>query len=684
MMTGFTGCIPEQGVRAAKVTHAYSAIFPHSVDDMDLRVQEVTAQVLSSRDALLHDPTNTFAATFGVLDEFGKQLDICASVLHATTMTHPDALMRARASELIVQLGEFSVREISHHVPLYERLQRAVSAFDYTALKKDQQLCVTEVMDAYRRNGCAAAPEVRQRISEILKELSQLSVEFQNAVNSDDRTIIVRDDELAGIPERIKASFERDEKGCYVLHTDYPTVDAVMESCSVSETRRKMRDAFIHRAYPDNITRLQRVAALRDELASLTGYPSYAASDIDQKMAKTPERVRTFLDVLDKATRSLAEEELSYLRAYKPDDVVLDENGLFNPWDMGYVREYIQRTYNAVDESVVAEYFPAEHALQEMLRIYEEFFNISFTQEPIPAGTLWADDLYLASVTDAHGVVRGRIIMDLYPRAHKYTHACMMQVIPAQKTPDNTFIPAVIMVIANFPRPHNGVPGLLKRRDVLTFFHEFGHALHGVLGATELAGFSGTNVKRDFVELPSQMLEEWLWEPTMLKRVSKHYVTGEPLPDELIERIVARRRLDQGGLWVQRQIGLSRVSLEYFGPQTRSPQELYIAMMQGVISGARLDKEAPFMASFGHLLGYGSCYYSYLWALVFARDLFDVIKQEGLLNPAVGQRYVSCILAPGGSQDPYDMLRAFLGREPREEALADALAALPLPTIQAA
>jgi thimet oligopeptidase len=229
------------------------------------------------------------------------------------------------------------------------------------------------------------------------------------------------------------------------------------------------------------------------------------------------------------------------------------------------------------------------------------------------------------------------------------------------------------VVLANFPAPSPDKPALLKLGDVRTFFHEFGHALHALLGATSIVSLSGTNTKTDFVELPSQLLEEWLWDHKILKRISCHYKNGSALSDDLIDRIVQLKHFSTG-YFVQRQAYLACVALSYYNSTTKTDlhnlmQELY----HTIITHVTYPEETHFYASFGHLYGYGAKYYGYLWSNVFAQDLFAVIKKEGLTNQTVGKKYVTSILKPGGTQDPTDMLISFLGRKPTSDAFFAAM-----------
>ena len=243
-----------------------------------------------------------------------------------------------------------------------------------------------------------------------------------------------------------------------------------------------------------------------------------------------------------------------------------------------------------------------------------------------------------------------------------------MSIVPALKDSHGNILPSVGLVMTNFSRAHGDRPALLKRSEVITFFHEFGHALHALLGATELASFSGTNVKTDFVEMPSQMLEEWLWDPAILKRISSHYQTNESLPDTIIVDLISLKQFGKAD-YILRQGYLAALSLAYYQPGAdKDPYAIMHDLQQKLTQGQHFDPEDRFYASFTHLNGYGPKYYGYLWSKVYALDLFSAIKPHGLTNKEIGTKYTDLVLAKGGSQEPIKLLEDFLGRKPSTDA----------------
>lgn len=647
-------------------------LFPKTPQDITESVGPYREQTRKAIEDIIAipDAERTFANTAKALDDITSRADLVIKegAFAVTEYLHPEKEMRDAAHEAVLSISTFFVDHVSNNKRLYHAFKAYAEGNNARTekLTDEQRYYVQETMIDFKRAGLDLPDDVLDQVCTIKKELTKLAQEFDRNIAEDNRTVVVAREELAGLDDEFIASLKKNEDGAYLLSMDYPTYFRVMEHGEVEGTRKKLYEAFSNRAYPKNEQLLKQIIALRDQLAKLIGYDSFAALSIDQQMARTPERAASFLQDLMAKACVKADRELDELLRELPSCVTLNDEGKVKAWDMGYIKARYKEKNFAIDERKIAEYFPMQHTIDALLEIYHQFLGVRFQEVPISG--MWHEDVRLIEVYDKSDTKLGYLFLDLHPRPNKYTHAAHAGVVPAIQLPDGRRLPAVSVVMANFPKPTGDKPALLMRSDVKTFFHEFGHALHALLGATQLGGFSGTSVKTDFVEMPSQMLEEWLGDREILKKVSSHYKTGERLSDALIEKIIALKRYDSG-LFVQTQGCYSLLSLNLYkeGAQ-KDPYAILHELLAQVHPRVLYGPEYRMYASFGHLTGYGAKYYGYLWSKVFALDLFHEINKKGLLNHEVGACYVQDILMPGGSKDPNELLKNFLGREPSQDA----------------
>lgn len=647
------------------------SLFNVTVDDIATQTSLYIAQAQKMVDAIvaIPDDQRTYANTAQALDEVASlsNLAIAQRLYEALELLSPDDNIRNAAHDAYIKIQAFWVDHVISNKGLYNAfLTYEARGLEYENLSEQQRYFVAHTMDDFKREGLSLPDETLAQVNALRKELAALSADFDRNIAQDNRSITVAREELGGLEEDFISTLTRTDDGLYVLGVDYPTFFRVMENCSVAQTRKKLSGAFNNRAYPANDVLLKQIIIKRDELAQLLGYTDFAHCDIDDQMAHTPEKAQSFLmDLVQKSSEKI-KSEIALLTENLPLSVELTQDGKIQPWDFAYLENSYKKTHFNLDEQKIAEYFPMEKTIAELLDIYRQFFSIEFQEDQ--ATGLWHEDTRVVRVLNKDGELLGTLILDLFPRANKYNHAAHTTIIPATHQSDGTRIADVSIVIANFQKPTATQPSLLKRAEVQTFFHEFGHALHAILGATEIASLAGTHTKRDFVELPSQMLEEWLHDKDILKKVSGHYVTGQPLPDDIIDTIIQLKNLTSG-YFVTRQAYLSLIALSYFGQgEDKDPYTIMKQLYTTMLSHMAFNEENHFYASFGHLTGYGAKYYGYLWSKVFALDLFATIKQHGLLNPEIGSKYVKEVLSKGGAQDPNELLYNFLGREPNAQA----------------
>ncbi len=648
-------------------------LFPKTPAEIEKKKKEIIKSTEDSIKEILkvNDAERTFENTVRALDYAYSKIGVTSAILHTIEMTHPSEEIRTAAHSAIVEMQQWLVDNVTYNQNLYQAFKKFVE-INKEPLSDEENFYITEALRDYEKIGLNLPLEQQELLKKNSKELSEKSLNFDTNINNDNSFITATKEELDGVDQSLIDGLKKNDEGLYIVGVDYPTFFAVMQNAKNSETRRKLWYAFNNRAYPANEALLNDVIALRDERAKILGFESYAHLNIDDAMAKNPETVESFLAELVRRGSKKATQEIEVIKQNLPSTMVAPENGQFNPWDWGYILNQYKKEHLTIDEENIKEYFELNNTLAQLLSIYEEFFSIKFEQLPIKSHDFWHEDVTLVGVYDLEKKLIGYIILDLYPRANKYNHACQIDIIPAFKTPQLQS-PAVAVVIANFPKPTGDRPSLLKRDDVITFFHEFGHALHSLFGSTSMIGFSGTRVKRDFVEMPSQMLEYWMWQPEMLKRVSKHYKTGEPLSDEIIEKLQKLKTFDAGDQLL-RQVYFSYLSLAFYlqgkNKNVQLIKDKYAEFTRPYIANTPNEH---FESSFGHLMGYGAGYYGYQWSKVYAADLFGMIKEYGLTNPEIGKRYKDIILARGGSIEPDKLLVEFLGRAPSTKAYFDDL-----------
>jgi thimet oligopeptidase len=650
-------------------------LFPKSVSEIQEGVAQAIELAQKNLDEIknIEDEKRNFENTARALDIALEKFSAISSPVNILQMVTTDDKVREACSEAITQLDNFAV-DILLDVELYKAFKNYV---DINSKKEDlndeQKYYLVESIKDFERSGLNLPSEELEEVKKLKKQIAKLSLDFSTNIAKDQSKIEVGCDELAGLNEEFISNLKKSDEGKFILGCDYPTYFEVTQNCSVESTRKALYLIMNRRAYPQNIKILEEIIDLRDDLASKLNFESYAAIDLDPQMAKKPKISEKFLLDLSKKVQNKAKKEITTLKENLPEGVVLTADGKIQPWDLSYVKNQYKKKSFDIDEREIAKYFPMEKAVQGIFDIYQQFFGLKFKISDVK--NAWHEDVQLIEVYQKdNNELRGYIFLDLYPRKNKFSHACMCDVVSCVKYKDSKTgevvkRPAVIVVIANFPKSTKTKPSLLKHDDVVTFFHEFGHAMHGVLGRTQMTSFAGTNTKTDFVEVPSQMLEEWMWDKDILQKISSHYQTGESLSADLIEKKLKLKKIDHGGYFVSRQVTLSLISLDCFKKGKNKDtdkiiRDLYLKFDVGI----RFEPKTHFQTSFGHLTDYAAKYYSYMWSKVFALDLFDYVKKYGLLNYEVGKRLIDEVLGKGGSEDPDKLLIKFLGREPNQEA----------------
>jgi len=605
----------------------------------------------------------TFENTMLPLDRISDALSRANARYAFMGYVHPEKEVRSAAKEAEEKLETFGV-EMVFRDDLNAAVQQYADTEEAKALQGERARFIEFTLRDLRHAGHDLSPEARARVKERTQRLVELGVRFQENIDEWEDHIMVTRDELEGLPPSFAESLDTDEEtGKLKVTLAYPHVIPFVENARRRDLREELSFKFNTQAVDANRKILEEALSLRREIAEEFGVSSWAHHRLEERMAKDPERVTAFYDSLIPPLSTQGESDIAAMAELLAAD---HDDRQVQTWDWRYYDTQQRRTDYGVDPFEVAEYFALDSVLGGLFDLVQETFGLEFREVPDPDG--WHPEVRLFAIHDAGtGEELSHFYLDLFPREGKYGHAAEFPLIMSRRLEDGSYQNPVCAMVANFTKPTASAPSLLQHGEVETLFHEFGHVLHQNLGRTELARFAGTNVERDFVEAPSQIMQHWVWRADVLRRFARHHETGEPIPDRLVEQLVAARQLN---------VAIHQLRQLQYGwwDQTMHGTEPEVDLDQILREGARLGllpfHEGTFsLASFGHLMGgYDAAYYGYMWSEVFGDDMFSRFEEEGVTNPQVGMAYRREVLEKGGSVDANEMLTRFLGREPENTA----------------
>lgn len=536
--------------------------------------------------------------------------------------------------------------------------QVAAAKKSVTAKNAYQSKTTQMWLDSFKRSGAALPANRRMEFVRLSNQLTDLQNKFSQNLGNDDTTIVITPAQAASLPKDFVANFKKSGSD-YVVPVNESTVSQFLDDERDEGARKAYVMAYNNREAGPNTQLLEQAIAVRDRLAHLLGYQSWAAYQLSDRMAKSPPKVMTFLNELDAKLLAKSHEEVQTLTALKAKDTG-NPNAVLQPWDFSYYDNQLRKTQYAVDQNEIRQYFPVQHTIDSVLNIYHTLLGVDFKQ--VTPSDAWNPEVIEYEVSDTKtGRLIGTTYFDLYPRPGKYGHFANWPLLPVRELANGTFRPPIAAIVGNWPQPAPGKPALLSHDDVVTFFHEFGHNMAALLSTAPYETLSNGFV-RDFVEAPSQMLENFVWQPQVLKQISSNWKTGQPLPDSLIDSLIRSRYVDDA-YSTTRQIMYAEIDMTYHssGPHVDTTAVWY-KLSQELTPLPSPDGTHP-QASFGHLMGgYDAGYYGYLWSKVYAQDMFTAFLQGGLENPAVGTRYRQDILEPAQTYDPDIEVQHFLGR----------------------
>lgn len=592
--------------------------------------------------------------------EINHDLEVFDLLLHASPDKDVRDTAKACFDEVIKELVDLEYDEDMYRA--MKELRRASPT-----LGPVEEKLLADTLREYRRMGFETSFETREALKRLSKESQKREADFQKNIQDWEDYILLKKDELKGLPETFVNGLEQTSDGKVKVGIDIAEYSVFLENSELPEKRKELMDKSLRKGGPQNISLLKELLGIRAERAGLLGYPSYAAYQIEEQMAKSADRALSFENNLLERLREGLRAELAELSELKRKATGKPDAEL-EYFDVAYYANQLKKTKFQVDDEKVREYFPLPKVFVGMLEIAGRLFGLQFEKTTGYPG--WHPDVELYAIRDIGGSILAYFFTDFFPRQGKWKHFGAFTIKKGHRLSleDERYATPISGIVANFSKPAPGRPALLQHNEVETLFHEFGHILHQTLTAAEYPSQSGTSVAIDFVEMPSQIMESWVWDKEMLGLISEHYLLpGTRLPEELLNSMMAAKR-HMIAYDKSRQLLFGLFDLTLHGAsRPEDPVGLYNKFYSD-ITGLRPPENNLFPAGFGHLVGYASSYYSYMWSEVYAHDLFARFKNEGLLNPKTGADYRAWILEKGSSMEEMELLRGFLGREPNSEA----------------
>ena len=652
------------------------------------QVQPAVTQAIADckqkiKDVLSQRDPHTWDSLIAPLEEVNDRLArIWSPVSHLNSVLNSEALREAHDACLPL-LSEFQTY-VGQHEGLYQAYRELAESDDFPLLSGAQRKEIQNTLRDFRLSGIGLSAEAQQRYGEIQAHLSELASRFSNNVLDATQgwSKLVSDEaELAGLPQSAQAAARQlaEHKGQqgWLFTLDIPSYLPVMMYADNRALRAELYEAFTTRASEqgpnagkwDNSAIMTELLSLRRELAQLLGFGNYAELSLATKMADKPEQVVGFLTDLAAKSLPQGKAELEEIRTFAAEQHGQHE---LAAWDIPYYAEKLKQHKFSISDEQLRPYFPANRVVKGLFEVVRRVFGIK-VRERLGIDT-WHPDVRFYDIFDAEDELRGSFYLDLYAREHKQGGAWMDVCLGRRYRQDGSLQKPVAYLTCNFNGPVDGKPALFTHNEVVTLFHEFGHGIHHMLTQVDVAGVAGINgVAWDAVELPSQFLENWCWESEALAFISGHHEKGEPLPADLLEKMLTARNF-QAAMQMLRQLEFALFDFrlhQEFDPANPALIPTLLAEVRSQVAVLTPPAFNRFQHSFSHIFagGYAAGYYSYKWAEVLSADAFSRFEEEGIFNPATGQSFLKNILEKGGSKEPMELFRAFRGREPKVDAL---------------
>jgi len=664
---------------------AFSQIKPEHVKPaVEEAIKQCKATIATS---LANNEKYTWANLVMPLDDADDVLEkLWSPVSHMNSVISNDELREAYESclPLLSEYGTF----VGQHEALYKAYQGIKDSDEFAQLSTAQQKVITNALRDFKLSGIALNDDDKKRYGEIVSRLSELSSGFSNNVLDATQafTVNIKDEkELAGLPDSAlaaaKALATSKELSGYSFTLDYPSYLPVMMYCDNAALREQLYTAFVTRASDqgpnagkfDNSEIMNELLALKHELALLLDFNNYAEHSLATKMANSTQEVMSFLEDLAVKSQHQGEQDFNELTQFAQEEFGQSD---LQAWDLAYYGEKLKQSRYAISDEQLRPYFPKDTVVKGLFEVVHRLFGLTVSERQ--GVDVWHKDVNFYDVFDANNNLRGSFYLDLYAREKKRGGAWMDDCVGRRELTDGNIQFPVAYLTCNFNGPVGDKPALFTHDEVVTLFHEFGHGIHHMLtqiNASSVAGING--VPWDAVELPSQFLENWCWQPEALAFISGHYETGEPLPQALLDKMLAAKNF-QSAMQMLRQLEFSIFDFTMhasYDPESDNSQHIQqtldkVREKYAVIKTPSFNR---FQHGFGHIFGggYAAGYYSYKWAEVLSADAFSLFEQQGIFDEATGQSFLNNILEKGGSEEPSELFKAFRGRAPKIDALLE-------------
>lgn len=638
-----------------------SALEERAAKELDINLNFLAAIPADRRD---------FTNTVRALEDAYTSYWFVPKNLSLLSYFHQDSAVRDAAANLEA-IGVDKKLSVFARKDVYKALKEYADT--NPQLNHEDMRLLSKWLERFERAGMALSEKDAEAYAQLNTERLNKITRYNINLNNYKDELVVGREELDGLGETYINRLERTKDGKYIVTLKYPDYNPFMSSAKSEKARKALQEKFARRGGKENVKLLEDTVELRRKQAALLGFKRYPDYVLPVRMAKNYETLEAFLKNLQKEVTPLAQDEMkAYLKLQE--ETTGQQADEMTAWNLPYWSNQYKKKYYQVDDDKIKEYFPADKVISGMFEVFGNLFGITFTQADLP---VWHPEVVVYQIKDKKtGELISNFYLDLFPRDGKYTHAATWSFVDRFELPDGHMQTPSVVIAANFTPAGKGMPSLLEHSEVETLFHEFGHVLQMSMATSKYATLTGDNVAWDYIEAHSQLLENWAWQPQVLKKISAHYKTGETLPDGLISSLVKSKNVGVAVAFL-RQNFLGQYDLALHTAAKRVDSTKLYAQMMHNISGIPMTKGTYPQASFGHIMSltdpYDVGYYVYAWSLVIAQDIFSRFEDEGLFNAELGAKLRKYIYTPGTVYDENEMVEKFLGRPYNDKAFLKSL-----------